>query len=301
MSAYSLTQPSELALKQLFINLGSADAIDLHLLKPECSLIARLDIERVDSTLAAGIRVGPSYNTLTLQDADPANAQHLADYIEAIANGTADTAEEAPLRTPAYAAHALLPCWKCKGEAIGFDYCAPGPGTRFMHGAQCRHNNCQRVMECESEAAAADRWNAIQAGAGDHVEQPRDMVNHPPHYNGHPSGVECIEVTEQLPFNLGNAFKYVFRHRAKNGREDLEKARWYLARELSRGPRHDMPEHVYNGLYGLAERIAAHEPYPIGAALVAIAFDTLDEAARWVDHLIASTEGSVSEQQEAAA
>ena len=121
-----------------------------------------------------------------------------------------------------------------------------------------------------------------------------DMVNHPPHYNGHPSGVECIEVTELLPFNLGNAFKYVFRHRAKNGREDLEKARWYLARELARGPRNETPDHVLNGLYGLAERIAAHEPYPIGEALTAITFDALDEAIRWVDHLIA-----VTDQQEA--
>ena len=32
-----------------------------------------------------------------------------------------------------------------------------------------------------------------------------DAVNHPKHYNGHPSGVECITVVEHLTFNVGNA------------------------------------------------------------------------------------------------
>ncbi len=38
-----------------------------------------------------------------------------------------------------------------------------------------------------------------------------DTVDHPPHYNKHPSGVECVEISELLGFNLGNAFKYLFR------------------------------------------------------------------------------------------
>ena len=36
-----------------------------------------------------------------------------------------------------------------------------------------------------------------------------DPVNHPPHYNGHPSGVECITIVEHMGFNLGNAIKYI--------------------------------------------------------------------------------------------
>lgn len=61
-----------------------------------------------------------------------------------------------------------------------------------------------------------------------------DPVSRPKHYNSHPSGVQCIEISELLNFNLGNAFKYVFRHKEKlNPKEDLEKARWYLMRELS--------------------------------------------------------------------
>lgn len=62
-----------------------------------------------------------------------------------------------------------------------------------------------------------------------------DNVNHPNHYTSHPSGVECIELTEDMNFCLGNAFKYVWRHSLKNGREDLEKAIWYLNRNQDRG------------------------------------------------------------------
>ena len=54
-----------------------------------------------------------------------------------------------------------------------------------------------------------------------------DLVNHPPHYSAHPSGVEVIELTEHLSFCLGNAVKYVLRHRHKgNPVQDLEKALW---------------------------------------------------------------------------
>ena len=38
-----------------------------------------------------------------------------------------------------------------------------------------------------------------------------DMVNHPPHYTNHPSGVECIQITEHMNFCLGNALKYIWR------------------------------------------------------------------------------------------
>lgn len=63
----------------------------------------------------------------------------------------------------------------------------------------------------------------------------RDAVNHPPHYTSHPSGVECIQVTEHMNFNLGNAMKYIWRADEKgNDIQDLEKAAWYLAREIQR-------------------------------------------------------------------
>jgi hypothetical protein len=61
-----------------------------------------------------------------------------------------------------------------------------------------------------------------------------DTVNNPKHYNSHPSGVECIQITEHMNFNLGNAVKYLWRTDHKNGIEDLKKAVWYINREIKR-------------------------------------------------------------------
>ena len=61
-----------------------------------------------------------------------------------------------------------------------------------------------------------------------------DNVNHPKHYTEHPSGVECITITQHMPFVLGNAMKYIWRADLKNGLEDLKKARWYLDLEIKR-------------------------------------------------------------------
>lgn len=62
-----------------------------------------------------------------------------------------------------------------------------------------------------------------------------DPVNHPTHYVSHPSGIECIQITEHMGFNLGNAIKYVWRADLKNDAiEDLEKAVWYIQREISK-------------------------------------------------------------------
>lgn len=62
-----------------------------------------------------------------------------------------------------------------------------------------------------------------------------DMVNNPPHYTSHPSGVECIQVTEHMNFCLGNAIKYLWRSGDKGKTvEDLKKAIWYIQREIDR-------------------------------------------------------------------
>ena len=62
-----------------------------------------------------------------------------------------------------------------------------------------------------------------------------DPVNHPKHYTTHPSGVECIEVTEHMNFCVGNAIKYLWRSGLKGEQiEDLRKARWYIDREIAR-------------------------------------------------------------------
>lgn len=62
-----------------------------------------------------------------------------------------------------------------------------------------------------------------------------DLVNAPPHYKQHPSGIECIEITRHMNFTLGNAVKYIWRAGLKGDSiEDLEKARWYLDDEIAK-------------------------------------------------------------------
>jgi hypothetical protein len=67
------------------------------------------------------------------------------------------------------------------------------------------------------------------------MNKANDPVNQPAHYTGHPSGVECIQVTEHMGFNLGNAVKYIWRCDLKlDAIEDLEKASWYIKREIEK-------------------------------------------------------------------
>lgn len=67
----------------------------------------------------------------------------------------------------------------------------------------------------------------------EHVQT--DTVNHPPHYKSHPSGLECIQVTEHMGFLEGNAIKYIWRHKDKGKPiEDLKKARWYIDRLIKK-------------------------------------------------------------------
>ena len=64
-----------------------------------------------------------------------------------------------------------------------------------------------------------------------------DLVNHPKHYTSHPSGIETIEITRWMNFNLGNSVKYILRSGKKSedtAVQDLEKAIWYLKDEIKR-------------------------------------------------------------------
>jgi hypothetical protein len=68
-------------------------------------------------------------------------------------------------------------------------------------------------------------------------ERGQDMVNHPKHYTSDPSGVECIEITRHRNFNIGNAFKYLWRAGLKDDKktvEDLKKAIFYISDEINR-------------------------------------------------------------------
>jgi hypothetical protein len=63
-----------------------------------------------------------------------------------------------------------------------------------------------------------------------------NAVNHPRHYTSDPSGIECIQITRHRNFNVGNAFKYLWRAGLKEdaGVQDLRKAIWYIEDEIKR-------------------------------------------------------------------
>ena len=70
-----------------------------------------------------------------------------------------------------------------------------------------------------------------------------DNVNHPAHYNSHPSGIECIEIARHHNFNIGKAIKYLWRAGLKSEKgmedadkqvEDLRKAIFYINDEIER-------------------------------------------------------------------
>lgn len=71
-----------------------------------------------------------------------------------------------------------------------------------------------------------------------HICQKEDnSVNHPKHYTSHPSGIECIEITRHMSFNLGNAVKYLWRDGIKDVEtpiQDLQKAIWYINDEINK-------------------------------------------------------------------
>lgn len=72
-----------------------------------------------------------------------------------------------------------------------------------------------------------------------YMEKNKEQVDHPSHYGGADNPYEAIKVIEAwgLGFNLGNTVKYISRWGKKQNKEndlvqDLEKARWYLDREI---------------------------------------------------------------------
>jgi hypothetical protein len=87
-------------------------------------------------------------------------------------------------------------------------------------------------------ALAFDENCRASSGGSVVVEEMNDPVNRPKHYLNHPSGIECIEITEHMGFCLGNAVKYIWRADLKHDAlEDLKKAVWYINREIEKRER----------------------------------------------------------------
>ena len=123
-----------------------------------------------------------------------------------------------------------------------------GPeGKSDPNGPVFRWNDNQHLL-CEScKSQSSFKWISGQGyecdkcGATQVLKVkdifPDENVNHPKHYNSHPSGVECIDIIRHMPHNVGAAIKYCWRARLKDGSptiEDYKKAIWYLEDEIKR-------------------------------------------------------------------
>lgn len=100
MSAYTLTAGSTAALRMI-ASIGGSET--LLLIQPARELRPEITIEPSGTVLGgplqAVVYLANQRHSMTLQRGDSANAQHLAEWVEAIANGTLDTAEAIPQRT----------------------------------------------------------------------------------------------------------------------------------------------------------------------------------------------------------
>ena len=111
---------------------------------------------------------------------------------------------------------------------------------RVAKGESLRNNDgdrycvyCGRIFFSDNDEKRHEE-NCITLEARRLLNGP-DPIDHPPHYTAHPSGTECIDITEHMDFNLGNVIKYVWRADLKgNATEDLKKARFYINREINR-------------------------------------------------------------------
>lgn len=93
---------------------------------------------------------------------------------------------------------------------------------------------------CKTPELKGFKWRGRIAEAVEKIGEDAkpDPVNRPAHYTS--GGIECIDAMTAAfgdevvkDFCLCNAFKYLWRHRQKNGVEDLKKARWYLGRLIA--------------------------------------------------------------------
>lgn len=109
---------------------------------------------------------------------------------------------------------------KCATFKIGFDVDRANRDRQYY----------ELIQDCIAVAAAPHR-------------QPKpvelDLVNHPLHYGGENNPLEVIKIIEayELNFNVGNCIKYVLRVGKKDPAtrmQDLQKARWYLEREIGK-------------------------------------------------------------------
>ena len=141
------------------------------------------------------------------------------DLIESLSKNAAYGKEDSPVSVPAYTSEEIS--------------AAPPERRQYMAFAKRAAPLTTSVSAEPPTSVPAQR--GLERGGSLSSDGPDDPVNHPRHYTSSPSGVECIDIIEHMTLNLGNATKYIWRAGQKNDLiEDLRKAAWYVAREISR-------------------------------------------------------------------
>ncbi len=103
-----------------------------------------------------------------------------------------------------------------------------------VYGVFCRECDHKGTVLLPIDGSGDSSWTDEHLTVPTPDDTSEDWVNKPPHYRKHPSGVECIDITEHMDFCLGNATKYIWRAGLKgaNEVEDLQKAIYYLNRKI---------------------------------------------------------------------
>ena len=125
-----------------------------------------------------------------------------------------------------------------------------------------------------------------------------DMIGAPPHYtSNNGSGIECIDITEHLSFNAGNAVKYLWRHESKGDPvADLRKAQWYVQREAQRIDR----QVAENGKFPVTAREAhslwrIHEPVSRRRDAISFIFTSAGTRSWWRTPLLRQAHAVIDE------
>jgi len=99
-----------------------------------------------------------------------------------------------------------------------------------------------------------------------------DPVEAPNHYKWHPSGVECKDIVQEFPYNIGTAMAYLWRCGRKDSStklEDLRKAKRHLEFEIARlDTSIDVSEQEWNDLAADYFAKPEHMPYDTEGRLV---------------------------------
>lgn len=128
----------------------------------------------------------------------------------------------------------LLRCPKCRNPNPTMSSDSVSGGWNFVRCGDCSFTTGMT----KGEEMTISHWNAIKRPVEPKPEIP-SAVEHPSHYGGADDPYEAIKVIEAwlLGFNLGNAVKYISRAGKKDPSkhiQDLEKAAWYLNREIQK-------------------------------------------------------------------